>query len=89
MTLQSCSAPLEMLTVPSPPSSPPPSSPLPSPPPLQLRKVGKSTQFSWLRMQLKQLVEKTEAVSSQVARERASVDFAPKDLEKIVRNPFT
>lgn len=50
---------------------------------VRLRKVAKTTPLSWLRMQLKQLIEKVEEVSREVERERSSVSFAPKDAQLI------
>ena len=50
---------------------------------VRLKKVAKVTSLSWFRMQLKQLVEKTEEVSGDVTRDRATVSFSPKDSDQI------
>jgi predicted transcriptional regulator len=50
---------------------------------IELRKIAKETQFSWFKRQIKQLIEKVEAVSSEVERSRSSVQFAPKDLQQV------
>eukprot|EP00731_Ephydatia_muelleri_P015297 Em0008g1017a len=50
---------------------------------VRLKKVAKATSLSWFRMQLKQLVEKTEEVSGEVSRDRATVSFSPKDSDQI------
>ncbi|XP_064385137.1 nucleolar complex protein 2 homolog [Halichondria panicea] len=49
----------------------------------RVRRVAKTTPYSWLRLQLQQLLAKVDEVAKAIERERERVEFSPSQIDQV------